>query len=182
MFKNLFYVPVLAALILTSPTFAQDIKEMSADEIASAFAKQKTRGLVLAPVNPSKVKGEEDSIDANYVQLAADEQVSIEISFDFDSSILRDDQKPRMSALCEVMKKAESSSFKVVGHTDSSGSAGYNARLSLLRAQEVKRFLVNDCGVADYRLEAIGVGETFLIDQENPEAESNRRVEFQILG
>ena len=175
MFKKLFYVPVSAAIILCTPTFAKDYNDMSAEEIENAFSKQLTRGLVLAPKA-------DDGSNADYVQLAADERVSIDISFDFDSSILRDDQKLRLGSLCKIMKTLENDLFRVVGHTDASGSTGYNERLSLLRAQEVKRFLVSDCGISESRLEAVGVGEGFLLDQEDPDSSVNRRVEFQALS
>ena len=80
------------------------------------------------------------------------------------------------------MKAEDTGVFQVVGHTDSSGSASYNERLSQLRAEEVKRFLVNDCGIADTRLQAVGVGEEFPFNKDNTRADENRRVEFQALS
>lgn len=80
------------------------------------------------------------------------------------------------------MKAADVDVFRIVGHTDSSGSDAYNERLSLLRAEEVKRYLVGDCGIADTRMEAVGVGSRFPYDAENPKGDVNRRVEFQALS
>ncbi len=37
-----------------------------------------------------------------YDPLPVEEQVNIAIRFDFDSAVLRDDQKPRLAALCAV--------------------------------------------------------------------------------
>ena len=105
------------------------------------------------------------------------------LSFDFDSAALRADQKPKLAGLCQAMKASNDVAvFQIVGHTDSSGSATYNQRLSLLRAQEVKRHLVSDCGIADTRLEAIGMGETIPYDQNVPLSYVNRRFEFQARG
>ena len=98
------------------------------------------------------------------------------------SAALRDDQKTKLATLCEVMKDGELGSFRIIGHTDASGSAGYNEKLSLLRAQEVKRFLTGDCGVAEDRLDAVGVGEAFPLDKQDPRGDVNRRVEFQALS
>ena len=101
---------------------------------------------------------------------------------DFDSAALREDQKPQLATLCQVMKSIDVQLFQIIGHTDSSGSASYNEKLSLLRAQEVKRHLVNDCGIAETRLEAIGMGEAVPYNAADPRSDENRRVEFQALG
>lgn len=191
MYKNLLCTAAIisvSAFAPLSPALAQDASEMSADEIESLFDSQKTRGLVLAPTNPQDNMVDDGtdvaSVPANetYVQLAPEEQVSIQISFDFDSSALRSDQKPKLATLCQVMSASDIGVFRIVGHTDASGSASYNERLSLLRATEVKRFMVTECGIAETRLEAVGVGEGFLLDSNDPNADSNRRVEFQALS
>ncbi|GGE58737.1 OmpA family protein [Actibacterium pelagium] len=121
-------------------------------------------------------------VQPTYVAVEKADQVNVQISFDFDSAALRADQKPKLATLCQVMRNVDVSVFQIVGHTDSSGSASYNEKLSLLRAQEVKRYLVNDCGIAEQRLQAIGVGESAPYNTSNPRADENRRVEFQALG
>ena len=171
MFRNLFIgiaLSVLAGLANPSNLAAQssDASEMTAEEMENLFNKQKTRGLVLAPVDGgdnAAAEGEAapEATEQTYVELAPEEQVNIQISFDFDSSALRDDQKPKLVTLCNVMKSVDVEVFRIVGHTDASGSASYNENLSLLRAQEVKRHLVGDCGIAEQRLQAVGVGEQF---------------------
>ena len=188
-------IPIAAALTFTlwaaAPGLAQatDSSELSAEEIAEIFARQKTRGLVLAPSTGLPGEPVEDSsvvapsaAAATYVKLESEDQVNIQISFDFDSSALRNDQKPKLASLCQVLNAPESGEFRIVGHTDSSGSAQYNERLSLLRAQEVKRYLVSDCGVVAEKLHAVGVGESFPLDAADPRADRNRRVEFQAMS
>ncbi|MEY8830454.1 OmpA family protein [Sedimentitalea sp. XS_ASV28] len=159
---------------------------MTAEEIADAFKKQKTRGLVIVPSAQQSGTTETATVAPaaakEYSAVTPDEQVNIQIAFDFDSAALRDDQKPKLVTLCEVMKSVDVAVYQVVGHTDSSGTASYNERLSLLRAQEVKRHLVDDCGLAENRIEAIGMGESAPYDAANPRADVNRRVEFQALG
>lgn len=160
--------------------------EMTAEEITEAFKKQKTRGLVIVPATPQNTSTESATVAPaaakEYSAVEREDQVNVQISFDFDSAALRNDQKPKLATLCEVMKSVDVAVFQIVGHTDSSGSAEYNERLSLLRAQEVKHFLVSDCGIEDNRLEAIGMGENAPYDSQNPRSEVNRRVEFQALG
>ena len=172
------------------PAVAQstDASQMSAEELENLFKRQKTRGLVLAPTSQAATAAATTpdtapaTANTTYVELAPEEQVNIQISFDFDSASLRDDQKPKLATLCQVMKTADVGLFRIVGHTDSSGSASYNEKLSLLRAQEVKRYLSGDCGIAAERLEAVGVGEQFPIDKADPRGDANRRVEFQALS
>ncbi len=169
-------------------TAAQNTSTPSEDELIEKFNKQKTRGLVLAPANtaaPATTSENTSGDTANtttYVEVARDEQINIQISFDFDSAALREDQKPKLATLCRVVQSIDVQVFQIVGHTDASGSASYNERLSKLRAEEVKRHLVDDCGVEPTRLEAIGAGEDFPFNTQNPRADENRRVEFQALG
>ena len=173
---------------------AQTADEMTAEEITEAFKKQKTRGLVIVPQGDQAAASSdatsvaaaptatETETEVAYNAVDKADQVNIQISFDFDSAALRADQKPKLATLCEVMKSVDVAVFQIIGHTDSSGSAQYNERLSLLRAQEVKRHLVSDCGVEETRLKAIGMGESAPFDTADPRGDVNRRVEFQALG
>lgn len=164
---------------------------MTAAEIAEAFEKQKTRGLVLvpsdnaapaAPAATASTTVTTTEVATTYNEVDKADQVNIKIKFDFDSATLRDDQKPQLATLCEVMKAVDVQLFQIVGHTDSSGSASYNENLSLLRAKEVKRHLVTECGIPENRLEAIGMGESAPYNSSDPRSDENRRVEFQALG
>lgn len=177
----------LAFGIVGGPVLAQSSNDMTAEEIAEAFKKQKTRGLVIVPTGDSSTEttGNTAAVSAateEYSEVASEDQVNIQISFDFDSAALRADQKPKLAALCQAMKSVDAAVFQIIGHTDSSGNADYNERLSLLRAQEVKRHLVSDCGVDETRLKALGLGESKPLNKSNPRADENRRVEFQALG
>lgn len=171
--------------VMTQGALAQS-GEMTQDEIIERFKAQKTRGLSIAPVAtaPTQPTAAVPTTVApsNVAIMPTEQQVNINISFDFDSAALRADQKPKLTALCGAMQAVEGENFRILGHTDASGSAEYNQRLSKLRAEEVKRFLVADCGIAAERLEATGVGEEVLLDPNDPRADVNRRVEFQVLG
>lgn len=114
--------------------------------------------------------------------LAPELQVNVDVRFPFDSASLTPDQTPVLTQMCSVMKASDIALFRIVGHTDASGDDAYNQRLSQLRAEEVQRYLVGDCGIAPSRLQALGLGETFLRDAADPKAAANRRVEFQALS
>lgn len=162
--------------------------EMTQEEMMQAFQKQKTRGLVIAPTSQSTSASTETTTasvanaPADIATIPVDEQVNINISFDFDSAALREDQKPKLITLCNAVTAADVQVLRIVGHTDSSGSASYNRRLSKLRAEEVKRVLASECGLPLDMLEATGVGEDHPFDAADPRADVNRRVEFQALS
>jgi OOP family OmpA-OmpF porin len=119
---------------------------------------------------------------AAHVTLPEDEQVYVRVTFAFDSAALGEDQKPALRQLCRAMEATGAHVFRIIGHTDASGGARYNQQLSVLRAEEVKRFFVEDCGVAPERLEAIGVGKDHPFNAGDPYAAENRRVEFQAMS
>lgn len=182
---------IAAGFGLAIPTIvsAQSDTEMSTEEITNAFQKQKTRGLVIVPSDQQGANsGAGSTAEApttavtNYSAVEKEDQVNIQISFDFDSASLREDQKPKLAALCQAMISVDVAVFQIIGHTDSSGKASYNERLSLLRAQEVKHHLVSSCGIDATRLQAVGLGESAPFDANDPRADVNRRVEFQALG
>lgn len=175
------------AIICAAQFASAQNTELTTDEITDAFNKQKTRGLVLVPSQQDTADTDTTettvaAAPAEYQPVAQEDQVNIQIRFDFASAALREDEKPKLSSLCQAMKGVDVNVFQIIGHTDSAGSAEYNQNLSLLRAKEVKRFLVGDCGIAEERLEVLGVGEAEPLNKDNPRADENRRVEFQALG
>ena len=177
-----------AAALVAGAAFAEikDASQLSPEEITKLFETQKTRGLVIAPsggaTTEAPAAGTEVAADPGYAQVDPDAQVNIRISFGFDSAALQESEKVKLSSLCQALKTTTIPLFKIVGHTDASGSDQYNQRLSLLRAEEVKRHLVSNCGIPEGKLQAVGVGEAFPVDPADPRAEANRRVEFQVAS
>lgn len=115
-------------------------------------------------------------------ELAPELQVNLHIAFGFDSAAIADDQAPKLAAMCQALSEADLSVVRIVGHTDSSGTDAYNQRLSVLRAKEVARHLIEECGIPASKLQTVGMGEKFPFNKANPRADENRRVEFQALG
>jgi len=74
--------------------------------------------------------------------------------------------------------------FKLViaGHTDSQGNAKDNTKLSQLRAEAIKSYIIKAGGIQKNRIQAIGYGNTKPIVKEKIEEDRklNRRVEFEI--
>ncbi|KPD11849.1 OmpA family protein [Phaeobacter sp. 11ANDIMAR09] len=180
-----------ALFLSTSQGHAQESGGgQSVEEITKILQQQKTRGLVIAPSSAATAPQASDSLEtatvatanADYAPVDRQSQINLQISFDFDSATLRADQSPKLVNMCTSMQALQGTVFQIIGHTDSSGSASYNERLSLLRAQEVRRHLITTCGIPETMLKAIGMGEAAPYNAANPRADENRRVEFQALG
>ena len=89
---------------------------------------------------------------------------------------------PVLDAVADVLTRQKGvKKVSIEGHTDSQGDDERNLSLSQRRAEAVVKYLV-DKGIAEDRLEAVGLGETQPVgDNETSEGrEQNRRVEFKI--
>src|SRR5579862_12588 len=64
-----------------------------------------------------------------------------EINFEFNSSILSDGY-PSLLRLADVLSQHRDYRVKVTGNTDYVGSAAYNEKLAMQRAESVKAFLI----------------------------------------
>ncbi len=69
----------------------------------------------------------------------------------------------------------------IAGHTDASGGAKQNRRLSEQRARRIKAWLVRNYNINPDRLAIAGYGEQFPADRDNPEAAINRRIEISLI-
>ncbi len=69
-----------------------------------------------------------------------------------------------LSEAASTAKSTGSASLKIVGHTDTSGSAAYNQRLSDCRANATKNNLI-DKGIGENQISASGRGESELMVQ-----------------
>lgn len=87
-----------------------------------------------------------------------------------------------LDSVALVLKKYNQTLINVYGHTDSTGSDGYNQALSQRRAYSVSNYLTSR-GVNPQRLIAQGYGESRPIADNSTEAgrAQNRRVEIQIV-
>jgi len=80
------------------------------------------------------------------------------IRFDTDSAIPRADSLATLEALARLIAASgEGRRWLIEGHTDSSGGAAHNRRLSARRAQAVVEWLAGQ-GITPDRLQAVGHG------------------------
>lgn len=89
----------------------------------------------------------------------------------------------RLQGLADYLVNNPQARLVVEGHTDSVGPAAFNLQLSLIRAEKVRRALIERHGVSAGRVEARGFGESLpQADNSTPEGrQKNRRVLIRLL-
>lgn len=109
--------------------------------------------------------------------------VALEINFAVNSAVLEADAYRNLRQMADAMNSEElrGCRFSVEGHTDASGNAAYNQKLSRLRAASVANFL-KSADIPQARLIEMGKGSQEPLDPRDPYAAENRRVQFRIVG
>lgn len=105
-----------------------------------------------------------------------------DILFDVDSSTVRPGLRGDLMTVASSLRDYPDSTVQVVGHTDNTGDAAYNQRLSERRANAVADVLMEG-GVSYGRIQTYGRGENQPVADNLTEAgkAQNRRVEIVIL-
>lgn len=105
------------------------------------------------------------------------------ILFEVGSDQLSNDAKSVLDQLAAMMASCPSTQLVLNGHADAVGTENSNLILSIMRAYNVKYYLVYEHGISQQRIRSKGVGE------QQPLAENtdmtgrkqNRRVDFQLI-
>ena len=182
-----------------APAGAQD--SVTADSIIDALKpKAKTRS-ILQPDDGGLSKEDTNFIDglrsttrqivveereqlAKIVKQQSLPSVDLEVFFELNSSAITSQAKPVLEQLGIALsdKNLKKSVIMLSGHTDATGSAEYNQRLSQDRANSVKAFLTKAYKVRPDQVIAVGYGEEQLKNTQQPDAAENRRVQIVNLG
>jgi OOP family OmpA-OmpF porin len=103
--------------------------------------------------------------------------------FDFNKSNLKPEAQAKLADLVDKTKGIALEVIIAVGHTDSVGDDAYNQKLSIARAEAVKKFLTEK-GVEKNRVYTEGKGEKSPVaDNKTSEGRAkNRRVEVEVVG
>lgn len=89
----------------------------------------------------------------------------------------------KLDGIVKIMQEFPKANFSIEGHTDSTGSAALNLKLSDRRAKAVMNYLVSN-GIDASRLETKGFGQDKPIDDNKTIAgrANNRRVEIKVTN
>ncbi len=105
------------------------------------------------------------------------------ILFATNSSDLQPAAKTNIESLAKILNKYPDTNILVAGHTDNTGTAEYNQKLSDRRAEAVTNY-AKTLGVQGSRLTSVGKGETDpVVSNDTQEGrQQNRRVEVAIFA
>jgi outer membrane protein OmpA-like peptidoglycan-associated protein len=117
--------------------------------------------------------------DANANANANASALSLPVRFGFDSAEILPAARTQLDALAKGIElMAPGSKVTIEGHTDAAGTAAYNLELSRNRARAVRDYLVHH-GIDAARLKTVGYGEDRPLQDTDPYAAINRRVQFR---
>ncbi|MBS1771948.1 MAG: OmpA family protein [Bacteroidetes bacterium] len=111
--------------------------------------------------------------------LSNEKVITTEIHFDVNKYTIKQESSSYLADLTQWLAQNPGISIEIDGHTDSDGEYGNNMKLSLARANEIKKQLVSS-GINPSRLTTKGYGSTRPLSTGNTESDKamNRRVEF----
>jgi outer membrane protein OmpA-like peptidoglycan-associated protein len=122
------------------------------------------------------------SLGAQETNLEVRVSLPADVLFDFDKSDIRSDAASALAQLATVIRAYPSGRVELEGHTDSKGDDAYNQKLSLRRAESVKRWLAEREGIVADRFTTRGAGESRPVASNDTDVgrQKNRRVEVVI--
>lgn len=166
-------------------------KELTQAELAAAqeYAEAQKKVADLAKQEADLAFEEIDALRRQLESLAARETTDGlvmtlgDFVFDSASANIKQGAVDNFTKVLDFIDGYPDRDIRIEGHTDSSGSDAFNLNLSQKRADAVKSLLV-DYGIGSSRIEAIGMGESLPVADNNTEAgkAKNRRVDIIILN
>lgn len=156
----------------TSACLAEDFK--SSAEILEALSPDEDGTREIGPATGDGGRG---------VGVIGKPSVALDIPFELNSDRLQPAASAQLDALAQALASDGllSARVEIIGHTDSTGSAPYNLRLSLKRAESARRYLIDHHGIDPARLVPVGRGEQEPLADIDPAAGENRRVEVRVI-
>ena len=135
-----------------------------------------------APAPPRALTEEEVFAKKTVAELNAEMPLA-DVSFDYDMSIVRDDQRAILQKNADYLRRWTSVRVTIEGHADARGTNEYNLALGERRGNAVRDYLVG-IGIAAERMIVISKGEESPLCTEETEGcfARNRRGHFIITA
>ena len=185
--KKLLQLIVIAGVAISSSVFAQKANDNWVNSTGIVW-KNGTNELCWRNANwtpATAAPGCDGAIAAGGSVAPVSSKVTLNADalFDFDKSVLKPAAKASLDSLVGQVKNLTLEVIIAVGHTDSIGTDAYNQKLSVRRAQSVKKYLVSK-GIEANRVYVEGKGESQPVaDNKTKEGRAkNRRVEIEAIG
>jgi peptidoglycan-associated lipoprotein len=104
------------------------------------------------------------------------------VFFDFDSSVVKASEKPKVSSVADYLKANSAAAVRVEGNCDERGTEEYNRSLGERRALAVREELIR-LGIDMTRVDTISYGKDRPADPGHDELawKQNRRDDFIVL-
>lgn len=126
-----------------------------------------------------------DKVDSNGCTIFSEEndEMRLHVNFDNSKALVKSDYLEDVKVAADFLKKYPHTSLIIKGHTSKQGSAAFNKKLSLQRAEAIVDVLSNEFGIDASRLTAEGYGEEQLLNPANTKAAhaENRRIEAKVI-
>lgn len=188
-YSRIRFIGIIAAILLiigaVREVSAEQVKIFtgpppSANELAAMMFPERTSESAPVPTLRTRAIVLVDKQKPRLAPTQRPEGFGFLINFEYNSAKVLSNSRPYLDQVAEMLQLPELADQSIVieGHTDASGSAPYNHRLSQQRALAVKQYLVKKHQVAPSRLITAGKGEAELLPNRNPRDAMNRRVQF----
>jgi len=172
-------------------------KTVETTKNVAAGAVDKTKEAATAVVDKTKeavskgadfFKFEKGSMSAKFSDFLTNKNANLsrtfvldKVEFDTGKATLRGSSQAQLTNVARILKEYKGVSIELQGHTDSTGNAAANTKLSQARADAAKAFLVKQ-GIAAGRLGAKGYGSSIERESNATPAgrQKNRRTEIKV--
>lgn len=170
----------LAIVIGASWFYSQDLAVSSATSSADSLTDNQVSTLLKNQSIPSPLS-EPLSKTGGGTAATAGDVVHTDLYFEVGRKGLTDEAKSILAAQADILKKNGDWGLLIQGYTDQQGSASYNKKLGMKRADQVKTELVN-AGVAEQQIKTVSLGEegVLCIDMSDVCRNMNRRVHLEM--
>jgi len=191
LFRNAAPLALLIALAaLASPVLAQTPApaENLADQLAGSEGAPELDLAALRQQAAERSKSRATAAPANRPPLVPEllklPQVSLEVLFDPDSSIIRPGSYGTLGRIADALTQPALLPYRflIVGHTETGGRRDHNVIVSQRRSDAIRDALVTTFKLSPKRLQSLGLGEEQLRDAAKPAAPANRRIQIVNVG
>jgi len=146
---------------MSSPFYLDELKKIELEEVEDLFSEETDEELEIAIKN-------NDS-----------KPILVNLNYVYDKAELVEESIPLLDNIVSILKKHKDIKIRILAHTDCKGSDSYNLKLSQLRADYVKNYIISQ-GIAGERLEAKGMGESSPLPLAACDCEKNQCSETQL--